>query len=543
MLTLLEPDLELWERFQRGLPVAAGPELEPVLSRWSRARALGASSGRPGAALDDRGLSARWERVGPLLSRAEAMVAEASAILARRGFALILADADGVVLASHGTEVLGEALRAGVARGACWDEAARGTNGIGTALAEDGPVAVLGRAHFDRSAHGLACYAAPIRDAEGHTLAVLDLSGDVARADPLMSVVVQGLAAAIESVARAGAWRPRTLPGALFGLPPAAPLLARDGGPFTRLVGDDPALAEARERARRFARSNLPVLLLAETGTGKELMARSIHAASGRAAGPFVAVNCGALSADLLESELFGYGPGAFTGARARGSTGKIAAADGGTLFLDEIAEMSPALQAALLRVLEDGTFARLGETEERRADFRLVCATCRDLPALVRAGAFRPDLYYRIQGVQVTLPALRERRDLPVLAAGLLEELAREEGLLAPRLSREALASLAARPWPGNVRELKTALRVALVVADGAPAIEASHLPEPGLAPALPAPRPAGRRDAEADALRRALDQAGGNLSAAARALGVARSTLYRMMERHGIPGVPRGS
>ncbi|MFO0581746.1 MAG: sigma 54-interacting transcriptional regulator [Anaeromyxobacter sp.] len=541
MLTLVEPDLELWERFQRGLPVAAGPDLAPLVERWKRSRALGASPGRPGAALDDRVLTTRWERLEPVLARAEALVAEASAVLSRRGFALILADADGVVLASHGTEVLG-ALSAGVVRGARWDEAARGTNGIGTALAEDGPVAVLGRAHFDRAAHGLACYAAPIRDADGRALAVLDLSGDMGNADPLMSVVVQGLAAAIESAARAGAWRGRlprelVLPAGRLARPAPRAALPSGEDAFAALLGDDPALAEARERARRFARSTLPVLLLAETGTGKELLARSIHAASPRAAGPFVAVNCGALPAELLESELFGHGPGAFTGARARGQDGKLAAADGGTLFLDELAEMSPALQAALLRVLEDGTYARLGETEERRADFRLVCATCRDLPALVGSGAFRADLYYRLQGVQLSLPPVRARRDLPALAAGLLEGIAREEGRPEPRLSPAALERLAAHAWPGNVRELKTALRVALVEADGAPELLPEHLPAAGPAPVLAtSPRPAGRRDAEAEALRRALDQSGGNLSAAARTLGVARSTLYRLMRRHGL-------
>jgi sigma-54 dependent transcriptional regulator, acetoin dehydrogenase operon transcriptional activator AcoR len=322
---------------------------------------------------------------------------------------------------------------------------------------------------------------------------------------------------------------------------------------FAAIIGDDPALVEVRARAARFARTSLPVLLLAETGTGKELMARAVHAASAGARGPFIALNCGAISASLLESELFGHAAFAFTGARPGGQEGKIAAAEGGTLFLDEIAEMPASLQALLLRVLEDGTYSRVGEARERRASFRLVCATCRDLPARVREGTFRQDLFYRLQGVTLTLPPLRARRDRLLLARALLARAARELGLAAaPELSPEAARVIEARPWPGNVRELKTALQHALVVADGAPVLLAEHLPAdpmavagpiaPPVASASPASAPAvsergaSRFEAEGRALAEALGEARGNLAAAARRLGVARSTLYRMMGRHGV-------
>jgi len=320
---------------------------------------------------------------------------------------------------------------------------------------------------------------------------------------------------------------------------PPSPARAAVHAAFDVIVGDDPKVDAAKRLASRFAPTQVPVLLLAETGTGKELLARAIHAAGPRAAGPFVAMNCGALSAQLLESELFGFAPGSFTGARQGGGEGKIAAAEGGTLFLDEIGEMTPALQAMLLRVLEDGSYSRVGEAAVRRADFRLVCATCRDLPAMVARGAFRSDLFYRIHGACVGLPPLRERADRVLLARALLADLARAQGVAAPELGPSAIAHVEEHDWPGNVRELKSALGHALCLADDA--IEREHFPSLLVPRGTPAPPPVSApvrsaRESEADAVAAALHAAGGNLSEAARTLGVSRSTLYRMMRRAGL-------
>jgi transcriptional regulator with PAS, ATPase and Fis domain len=332
----------------------------------------------------------------------------------------------------------------------------------------------------------------------------------------------------------------------------------RDG--FAAMFGHDPALRSTKEAAERFARTRLPILLLAETGTGKELLARAIHLASPRRERAFVAINCGALSPHLLESELFGYAPGAFTGASREGSDGKIGAARGGTLFLDEVAEMPGPLQALLLRVLEDGTYYRVGDNLPRHADIRLVCATCRDLPRMVEEGAFRQDLFYRIDGACLTLPPLRERSDLPELTMHLLACLTEEDGdrRSSARLDPEAFAWLIAQPWPGNVRQLKTALQHALVLAGGGE-IRREHLPvlvgglprsagarvtvlpaetrfpPPALPPASPELPPTARSldELEAEIVRQAVEQAGGNLSLAARRLGIARTTLYRRLRR----------
>jgi len=296
---------------------------------------------------------------------------------------------------------------------------------------------------------------------------------------------------------------------------------------FAPIFAEDAAVLASIAWSRRLATSELPVMLLAETGAGKELFARAIHVASPRAAGPLLAINCGALSPSLLETELFGYAPGAFTGAERGGRDGLFQAARGGTLFLDEVAEMSPAMQAALLRVIETGTYRRVGDTRLERTDVRVICATCRDLAAMVERGTFRQDLYYRLKGATVKIPALRERTDVLALAQHLLGPII----TLAPA----AATAIARHPWPGNVRELKSLLAVAQLHADGAAYLEVDHLP-PELASA-PLPVDTGELDlAERDTLRKAVAESGGNLSSAARRLGVARSTLYRMLRRHNL-------
>ncbi len=320
---------------------------------------------------------------------------------------------------------------------------------------------------------------------------------------------------------------------------PPAPAPTRDDA-FAKVTGTDPAIVRAKSMAERFAKTTLPILLLADTGTGKDVFAHAIHQASNRRHAPFVAINCGAIAPTLLESELFGFAPGAFTGANPKGNAGRIGAASGGTLFLDEIGEMSPAAQAALLRVLEDGRYSRIGEAAMRQADVRIICATCRDLSAMVEAGEFRKDLYYRIRGAVLTLPPLSTRNDLPSLAEGLCAALVQTKGLAPAPITGEALALLQAHDWPGNVRELKMVLEVALVLAEGAP-ITGDHLPALTDVSAPTATTKLSNADsplleAERSALSSALAKAEGNMSRAARVLGVARTTLYRMLRRHDL-------
>ncbi len=317
---------------------------------------------------------------------------------------------------------------------------------------------------------------------------------------------------------------------------------------FADLFGEDAQVVATKLAAERFARTRLPILLLAETGTGKDLLARAVHGASPRRERPFVAINCGALSPHLLESELFGYAPGAFTDARREGHDGKIGAARGGTLFLDEVAEMPGPLQALLLRVLEDGTYFRVGESVPRQADVRLICATCRDLPGMVEAGHFRRDLYFRIAGAVLGLPPVRERSDVAGLVRHVFARLVASESPQqpAPRLSRAALTRLTAARWPGNVRQIRTALQYALALADERD-IRPEHLPRLDFDRTLATPGESAPRDLaspqgtagaaggsrldelEHRLVTQTMMESGGNLSLAARRLGIARSTLYR--------------
>ncbi|SDC95488.1 sigma-54-dependent Fis family transcriptional regulator [Paraburkholderia lycopersici] len=316
---------------------------------------------------------------------------------------------------------------------------------------------------------------------------------------------------------------------------------------FGRVVGDSRVLRAAVDKARQLAPSKVPVLLLGETGVGKELFAQGIHQASERANGPFVALNCGGLSKDLLASELFGYAEGAFTGARKSGAAGKIEAANGGTLFLDEIGEMPLDIQPHLLRVLEENEIYRLGENTPRKVDFRLVAATHRDLKDAIGKGMFRMDLFYRIAVTTVSIPSLRERiEDLPALIAYWLEHMRGSYGLQDRSFDDEAYACLLNYSWPGNVRELRNAIEGSLLLADG-PVISAEKLPAEVRAPVAPAAcgapgvtsasepsTEASLRMAEAETIRRALDRHAGNLTQAANQLGIAKSTLYEKVRRY---------
>jgi sigma-54 dependent transcriptional regulator, acetoin dehydrogenase operon transcriptional activator AcoR len=323
------------------------------------------------------------------------------------------------------------------------------------------------------------------------------------------------------------------------------------------------------DKIRRVINRDIPILILGETGTGKELLARAIHQDSERARQPFVAVNCASIPETLIEAELFGYEEGAFTGARRKGAVGKIVQANGGTLFLDEIGDMPLTLQAHLLRVLQERQVTPLGSAKAVSVDVMLVCATHRNLREMIEQKSFREDLYYRLNGLAVRLPPLRERSDLMPLVERILE---RENPDRRLRLSPDVLRLFQGYHWPGNVRQLFNVLRTASVMAAGDTTITRDHLsddfiedarhasvqrpavvaaaPEPDLvaqraavaevsAAAAPATAPfpahdqAGRslEDIELQSIQRAVDAAGGNISVAAKQLGISRNTIYRKL------------
>jgi DNA-binding NtrC family response regulator len=308
------------------------------------------------------------------------------------------------------------------------------------------------------------------------------------------------------------------------------------GDPASPLIGGCDAIARLRAQVSRVAKVAAPVLIWGESGSGKELTAQAIHAQSDRSAGPFVPINCGAIAPSLIHSELFGYERGAFTGA-TRGKAGLIESADGGTLFLDEIGDLPKDLQANLLRFLQEKTICRLGSTRNIRVDVRVIAASHVQLQQAVASGAFREDLYYRLAVLPVTVPPLRERRDdLITLAEHFFHVYASEKSPRLKGFSNRAIEAILDHDWPGNVRELINRVRRALVMSDGR-----LIMPEDlGLTRGIMAPTPAALDDtrmrSERRALRECLDRSGHNVSRAARDLGVSRTTMYRLLSKHGM-------
>lgn len=303
----------------------------------------------------------------------------------------------------------------------------------------------------------------------------------------------------------------------------------------------DPAVAEVIAKVRKVQSHDIPILILGETGTGKELLAQAAHNESARRRRPFVAVDCASLPESLIEAELFGYEEGAFTGARRRGSPGKILLANGGTLFLDEIGDMPLALQTRLLRVLQERAVRPLGGQRAIDVDIAVICATHRDLKDMMRRGQFREDLYYRLNGLVVRLPPLRLRRDLEALIRRILHSQCQAP----PELTAEVSDLFRSYGWPGNIRQLTNVLRTASVMAGGARSIGMGQLPEDllddlgGAGPQAAAQAPlaavsgqAKLRDLRASAVVDVLRRNAGNVSAAARALGVSRNTIYRTLK-----------
>ncbi|WP_238913087.1 sigma-54-dependent Fis family transcriptional regulator [Achromobacter insolitus] len=592
--------------------VPGGLVAEPILRSWRRCADLGFDMrGVRRAELMTQGELREAQQRNEALRR----LSEPAMSLLRRqaggnGGLVILSDAQGLVLDSDGdTGFAQRASRVALMPGAPWDEAAAGTNAIGTALVEGRPIAVHGAEHYFEPNRILTCAAVPITDSEGRTLGVLDLSSPARDLRPDVLELVRAAVDLIEHrlfeqayeqhavlrlhVDHAGlgapgegllAFQGDLLIGAnrralqALGLAPTALGVYRYGDVFdgdmergpdaagrvqarsgavyharlrwprsrapqaparpaqTPATGARPATPNfdaatlgALARAVHLSDAGVSILLQGETGVGKEVFARELHARGKRASGPFVAVNCAALPESLIESELFGYEEGAFTGARRQGSKGLLRQAHGGVLFLDEIGDMPLVLQSRLLRVLQTREVSPLGAARPVSVDFALVCATHRPLAHEGPDAPVRPDLYFRIAEYTVTLEPLRARADRLELLRGLWA--AQGAG---PVLPADIEAILAAYAWPGNYRQLVAVLRTLHVLAGPAGMVDMDMLPaDIRSASAVPQAvghaEPANLQAMTDAAIRDALAAHGGNVSRAARALGVHRSTLYR--------------
>lgn len=594
------------------------------------------------------------QKLAEVLATARVEMANLYQQLAGSGFAVLLANADGVVLDCIGDAAFTDkGSKTGLVAGAVWTERQQGTNGMGTCLIERRPLVVHQLDHFLFRNTRLTCSAAPIFDPKGEMVAVLDASSDSRLAQQHTLALVNMSAQTIENRIFLNCFRNEFIVrfhsrpefvgtlgegqiaigrdgqviaanrSALFQLgfhanhelvglainrvfnlslgslidqsarnwtTPLPIFEARHGNRFFAVTQqpenmstisvaapvrrarptagawrnsaavqlDDLALSDTRiiesvRKAKRVLGSDIPILILGETGTGKELFAKAIHnSGEGGEDKPFVAVNCASLPESLIESELFGYKSGAFTGASREGRRGRILQANGGTLFLDEIGDMPLQLQARLLRVLEEREVSPLGSENAVKVEFRLICATHRDLLELIDKGQFREDLYYRVQGISLVLPALRDRTDKRALIRSILASEAQFSAV--PELEEEALAILENYEWPGNIRQLRNALRAALALHDGTlirtrdlpreisrggtrPLKDAAVATESAEEQALLNPL----QLAERQALIQGLERHRWKVTSLARELDISRNTLYRKMRRLGIKDLAR--
>ena len=594
------------------LPPDGLPGVE-ILDSWVRCMRAGLdpSSNAGVPVVDGADLARRRDAAAVVRRLAQAELETLAQQIAGSNFLLAFADQQGVILDLYAdNRFMMSAADAGIVAGSCWQEALAGTSGLGTALATGQPVAVTGLEHYVLNLGAVSCTAAPVRDAQGEVVGVLDASSyfdsrqhhtqalvqmaathiengllvHQLRAHWVLAVhpraeflgtlsagllvfdgagrllalnargrhLLQGLEARpgvdfeslfaepfehlLARLHKGGELRLRdTLgrvlvaqcinrpppprlagPARLAQAPLAPPALARPADP----VQDDPAVAEAYRLVEAAVRLKAPILIHGETGSGKELLARHAHRASGRS-GAFVAVNCGALPAELFEAELFGYVGGAFTGARREGHLGLIASADGGTLLLDEVRELPMALQSALLRFLDDQVVRPVGGRESRQVDVQLLAATHAGLDEEVLARHFRADLLYRLNTVCAELPPLRLRRDFGAAARQVLASID-----LGASLTDGAIARLQAHAWPGNFRELRSVLTRALL-ASASPHLGLQDL-ERLLPPAGPHSQSALQQGA-AELVRREYERSGHSISQTSRSLGISRTTVYR--------------
>jgi transcriptional regulator of acetoin/glycerol metabolism len=591
-----------------------GPPSGDILDSWMRCTEAGLdfSAATPRQVVDAHELADRRERAAVVRRLAQAELETLSQQIAGSNFLLAFADPGGIILdlyADNRFQMSGSG--AGIVVGSDWSEAVCGTNGTGTALRTGRAVSVSGLEHYFLGLGDISCTAAPVRDALGEIVGVIDASSYFESRQHHTQALVRMAATQVENGLLAHQMRdslvlaihPRgeflgTLSAGLLAFDGDGRTLAHNarsgtllqglhlqGSTFEALFGEpfdlalarlhrggdvrlrdalgsalvarcvarpasrsgptmstsaprrrapatvigaeadvvlrDPDVVAAFELAESAVRLGAPLLIVGETGTGKEVLARHAHRASGRA-GAFVPVNCGALPDELFESELFGHVGGAFTGARREGGLGLIASADGGTLLLDEVTELPLPLQAALLRFLDDGLVRQVGCTASRKVDVQLLAATNADLDEAVAARRFRADLYYRLNTVCVQLPPLRRRRDFADAVIALLRRLDARAAI-----DDAAIDRLQSHAWPGNFRELRAILTRALLGSSGRPIVAAD------VDRLLPvAQRPAATsalQQAASDTIRREFERTGGSVSQTSRNLGISRTTVYR--------------
>jgi transcriptional regulator of acetoin/glycerol metabolism len=481
-----------------------------------------------------------------------------SGLLEQLGACSFVCDTDGFILSRAGYgKVLNFFDHVSLSEGSSCCEKVIGTNAPSLALITREPVVVTADEHYTRTYHPAFCAASPILDENRNLLGCVDITKFF---DPNISEELRkhllNLAISLSDMIRNEVFLARLTKSSpayhpAWGEVPGDPRGPSNGNPpdgtprpsFARIVGSAPPLAKAMQTARTYGRKEGNILILGETGTGKELFAQAIHDEGWRADGPFVTVNCAAIPLELAESELFGYERGAFTGARTEGHPGKFEMAHQGTIFLDEINSMPLPIQAKILRVVETKRVTRINGKREIPVDVRIIAASNRVLADEVAAGTFRKDLFYRLNVLPLRVPALRDvKEDIPALLDAFFQTCAEEHGVCRKRISPEALRCLVSYDWPGNVRELKNCSEYLCFTVE-TDEVGAHHLPPEILdrrveeaGPPKEQEEPKNLGSLERMFLIETMRRFQGNAVEAAKALGISRSTFYRKLKKHGI-------
>lgn len=515
---------------------------------------------------------------------------------ARSDSRLILTDGEGVILATWGQQRFHEKLtEISLESGACWQENIKGTNAIGTAIVEARPVTIIGNQHYIRQHHFISCSACPLFNHHGELLGILDITSEQQQHDLSTQVLVQNMVQLVEnhllcdipqgatridlaydrSLLNSG-WQGIVIADesgkVLAHNHIAAQLLAKNSvvGHTIETLFDtqhskfvfekhalntkprrtqaysaacdlhfgDSNVEQAWQQANKLIDKDIPLLILGETGVGKGEFVKALHKRSSRHSKHLVSVNCGALPKDLIESELFGYVAGAFTGANSKGYQGKIRQADQGILFLDEIADLPLEAQSRLLHVLQDKVVVPVGSNHSFPVDIQIIAATHKDLEQAMTEGRFRQDLYYRLNGLILQLPPLRERQD----KAALIEQIHHKYRIGAQALCPHLMTLLCSYPWPGNIRELDNVMKVSSLLACDEPQLRLEHVPghmTKSLTLSSPkgdTPRVNDLKSTVDDTLLQAYQANQGNISRTSKMLGISRNTLYRKLKSLGI-------
>jgi len=444
------------------------------------------------------------------------------------GFSVILTDNEGYILKVIGDPTfLQRSNKVHLSEGVSWHEKVKGTNAIALALEEQRPITIFAQEHFYQENHFLTCSAAPIFDMNYNLIGVLDISGNFQRAHPHNLGLALAAAKAIQN---------KLIMRNNNGTKGLTPNYHSAKYNFDYIIGESKKIKDAIKLAKKASQSDSIILLQGESGTGKELFAHAVHNYSHRKNGPFVALNCGAIPETLIESELFGYEPGAFTGAKTQGQQGKFELANSGTLFLDEISELPLESQTSLLRVLQDHTFTRIGGIKPIPMDVRIIAATNKDLLEEIQNGKFRLDLFYRINVISIDIPPLRDRpEDIDTLTYHYLTRLGSKLHHSFVKVSPEVKQIFYQYRWPGNIRELINVLERALHLLDE-DLILPQHLPLQLKNEGISSKNDLLIETAEEKLIKSALLQTGNNMSKAAELLGIGRATLYRKLGKYNI-------